>query len=182
MEPWELPQHLPIPTEPPSLSRMGGPGIRAFVGGGQGEQGLLGRGDGAASPVFADGLSLHLDSIELPRTILEHGGVDSVLEETPPLPGPTRQPGGPCWRRQGSRIEVTSSGITHPVPSAHCSDGKAEVQGGEAPVLGPTECQRPGWAENPSILRPATLSHRHPSPAPGSPLLPCLSPLCLLFR
>lgn len=84
------------------------PSIRAFVGGGPGEQGLLGRDDGAASPVFTDGLRLHLDSVELPRTILEDRGVDSVLEETLPLPGPSPQAGSPCWRRQGSRKQVTA--------------------------------------------------------------------------
>lgn len=55
------------------------------MGGGLEEHGLLGKGNGAASPALADGLRLHLDSEELPRTILEHVGVDLVLDETPPL-------------------------------------------------------------------------------------------------
>lgn len=95
IELWELPQCLLIPraTFPPWDG--GVPGSEPMWVRVQGEQALLGRGDGAASPALADGLSLYLDSVELPRTILEHGGVDSVLEETPPLPGPSPQPGDP---------------------------------------------------------------------------------------
>ena len=81
------------------------------------------KGDAAASPVCTDVFRLHLDRTELPRTILQHGGMDSVEEVIPSLPGPTPRPGVPRWRREGSRIWGTAC----PAPSAHCSDGKAEV-------------------------------------------------------
>lgn len=92
--------HLPsLGWEVPESVVIGGQRVGEARG-----SGASGKRQWAASPALTDGLSLHLDSEELPGTILEHRGVDSVPEESPPLPGPVPQPGGPCWRRQKSRL------------------------------------------------------------------------------
>ena len=99
-----------------------------------GEQGLPGRDNRAASPAFADGLSLHLDGIKLPRTILEHRHGDSVLEETPPPPTPRLHPTWPLLEEAGIKDigDLLRNHLT--CPSAHCSDRQAEAPRGEPPV------------------------------------------------
>ena len=81
------PRAGPAPACPQSPRSLGQEARVGVFMGGEREQGSW-EGDTAASPVRANGLRLHLDRTELPRAILEHGGVDSVWKRSFPSPAP----------------------------------------------------------------------------------------------
>ena len=160
------PRAGPAPACPQSPRSLGQEARVGVFMGGEREQGSWEGGHGCLTrprqwPPSA--LGPYRAATSYPGTRRRGLGLEAIL----PLPGPTPWPGGPRWRRQGSRMQGTSREppATPRLPTAQMGRLRS---GEETCPSDPTECQQPGWAGNPGLLHPRARCTATP-PTPGSP-------------